>query len=387
LCPFIIQHNLFLTLCSYTTVYSSSENRFEIRGDETVICVKDRSGLTLAKIDTTDLPKVQAFPGTWAAHPGPKGRLYVQGKLRDPQTDEHRTVYLHRWLVDADEDTLVQQAGDPLDCRREKLRVSQKHRSYRRQIERRQTETQRLQYTQALAKRLAARSGFSSAQMWRGLQRHTLAELGPTLEETANRLSGERVASLPSPRVRAGWQHRLPEILAALEDASAELVGRRQVESLFGVSRATAIQILDRFGANLAGNTLVLRRTELLARLRALADDPALSFERERDSSTLAQVGQDSLGELLGEAAQRLRNNRIYAQGEAAVHHRATRFGDFPPEIDLTPTTLHIQFEGLQDLLTKIGLIVYALQNDLESIEHFIGGPALKSRESTSLQT
>lgn len=81
---------------------------------------------------------MQAFPGTWAAHPGPKGRVDIQGKLRNPQTGEHHTVYLHRWIVDADEDTLVQQAGDPLDCRREKLHVSQKRRSYQRQIERRQ---------------------------------------------------------------------------------------------------------------------------------------------------------------------------------------------------------------------------------------------------------
>jgi hypothetical protein len=353
------------------------KNSFEVHGDETVIYVKDRSGLALAKVNTADLPKVQAFPGTWAAHPGPKGRLYVQGKLRNPQTDEHRTIYLHRWIVDADEDTWVQPADDPLDCRREKLQVSRKSRSYERQIQRRQTETERLQYTQALAKRLAARSGLSPAQILRGLQRHTLAQIGPTLEETANRLSGERIAPLPSLRIRAGWQHRLSEILAALEAVPSELVGRRQVEDLFQVSRATAIQILDRFGANLAGNALVLRRTELIARLRALWDDPTVAFERERHSRTLAQVGRDSLGELLGEAAQRLRNNRIYAQGEAAARHQATRFGDFPPEIDLTPTTLHIRFQGLHDFLTKIGLIVYALQNDLESIEHFIDGRPL----------
>jgi hypothetical protein len=356
------------------------KNRFEIRNDETVVYVKDRSGLALAKIDTTDLPKVQAFPGTWAAHPGPKGRLYVQGKIRDAQTDEHRTVYLHRWIVDADENTLVQPAGDPLDYRREQLRVSRKHRSYQRQIERRQTQTERLQYTKALAKRLASHSTYSPAQLLRGLQRRTLDQLDPTLDEAASRLSGERVTSLPPVRFRTGWQHRLPEILAALEAAPGELAGRREVERIFRVSRATAVQILDRFGANLAGNALVLRRTELLGRLRVLADDPAVSFERERHAGTLSQVSQDSLGELLGEAALRLRNNRIYAEGEAAARHRATRFEDFPPEIDLTPFALHIQFKGLQDFLMKIGTVIYALQNDLESIEAFLDSKTQASR-------
>jgi hypothetical protein len=375
---FIIPAQPFSYLPAAIRPYTQGvKNRFEISGTETVIYVKDGSGLALAKIDTADLPKVQAFAGTWTAHPGPKGRLYVQGKLRDQQTDEYRTVYLHRWIVDAGDDTLVQQAGDPLDCRRQSLRVSLKRHSYQRQMERRQSETERLQYTKALAKRLASHSSYSSVHLLRGLQRHTLAALGPTMEEIASRLSGERLASLPPVRVRASWQHRLPEILDALESNSAELIGRRQVESIFDVSRATAIQILDRFGARLAGNALVVGRTELIARLRGLSQDPTLSFERERHSGSLARISRDSLGELLGEAARRLRNNRVYAQGEAAARQRATRFGDFPPEVNLTPTTLHIQFEGLQDFLVKIGAVIYALQNDLEVIDQFLAATGL----------
>ena len=284
---------------------------------------------------------------------------------------------MHRWIVDADEDTLVQQVGDVLDCRREKLRVSRKHRSYQRQqIERRQGETERLQYTKALAKRLAEQSPFSPAGLLRALQRHTLAQLAPRLEETASRLSGERSASLPPLRIRAGWEHRLTDILKALKAVPGELVGRREVERIFGVSRATAIKILDRFGANLAANALVLRRSELVARLQALTADPTVSFERERQAAALALVSRDSLGEFLGEAAQRLRNNATYARGEAAARQQASRFGDFPAETDLTPNTLHIQFQGLQDFLMKVGSVVYALQNDLEAIEAFVDSKA-----------
>jgi len=346
-------------------------------GAETVLYVKHKSGLVLAKIDTADLPKVQAFPGTWAAHPGTKGRLYVQGKLLDAQSGEHRTVYLHRWIVDADEDTLVQQVGDALDCRRAKLRVSCKHRSYQRQIARQPNETERLQYSKALAQRLAKQSGFGSAQLLRALQRHTLSQLAPALEERANRLSGERSVSLPPLRIRAGWEHRLADILNALKAGAGELVGRQEVEQIFGVSRVTAIKILDRFGAKLAANALVLQRSELIDRLQALSRDPTVSFERERHAGTLALVSRDSLGELLGEAAQRLRNNATYARGEAAARLQASRFGDFPAEIDLTPNTLHIQFRGLQDFLMKVGSVVYALQNDLEAIEVFVDSKAL----------
>lgn len=133
------------------------------------------------------------------------------------------------------------------------------------------------------------------------------------------------------------------------------------------------MQLLDRFGAQWAGNALVVRRADLLARLRALAEDPALSFERERHAQTLAEAHRDALGELLGLAAQRLQNqNRTIAEGEAAARQRVARFGHFPAGVDLTKTTLRIEFQGLQDFLQKIGTVVYALQNDLEVIEAFI---------------
>lgn len=348
------------------------KNRFETRGEETIIYLVHRSGVSQARIDTTDLPKVQAFPGTWAAHPGPQDRLYVQGKLRNPQTQEHRTVYLHRWIADADENTLVQPVGDPLDCRRAALRVSRKRHSYQWQLNRRETESERLQYTKALANRVAADSGFAAAPLLRGLQRRTLAELDPALEDTASRLSREHVSSLPPLRIRAGWEHRLEEIIGALEGAPGELIGRRDVERVFQVSRRTAVQILDRFGANLAANALVLPRAKLLERLRRVSQDPAVRFERERHARTVSEASRDSLGEVLGVAAQRLQNNRSYAEGDVAARHRATRFQDFPAEIDLTPSSLHIQFGGLQDFLLKIGAVVYALQNDLETIEGFL---------------
>jgi hypothetical protein len=353
------------------------KNRFEVRDDETVIYARDRSGIALVKIDTDSLPKVQAFSGTWAVHPGPKGRLYVQGKLRDPQTDDHRTVYLHRWVVDADEDTLVQPAGDALDCRRAMLRVSRKRRSYERQIDRRKTETERLQYTKALAKRLVQRTGLDQARVLRHLQRRTLDQLGPEVEEAASRLTSERQPSLPPLRVRAGWEHRIAEILGALQATDKKWLGRAEIERLFAVSRASAVKILDRFGAGFAGNALAIQRDDLIMRVKALLNDPAVSFERERYSSTLATISQDSLRDLLGEAAQQLRNNRTYIHGQDATIHKQSRFVDFPSEIDLTVSSLHIRFGGLQDFLMKIGILVYALQNDLESLERFLCSPSL----------
>ena len=334
-----------------------------------MIYLNDRSGLQFAKIDSADFPTVQKFSGTWALAGAGRRRRYVQGKWYNPQTDRHETVYLHRWIVGADEDTLVQLGRDPLDCRRQNLHVSLKRRSYTRQIERRSTPTDRLQYSKALAARLAQGSPLTSAQVLRGLQRGTL---DANTERTASRLTGKRITSLPPLRVRAGWEHRLPVILEALESSAADLLFRRDVEALFRVSRNTAVKLLDRFGASFYGSALAVARNGLLEALRRIETDPAISFERERHISTLRTATRDELGDALGVAAKRLVGNRSYLQGEAARAHRETRFAQFPESICLTKTELCLQFHGFADFLQQVGLIVYALQNDTDEIEQFL---------------
>jgi hypothetical protein len=222
--------------------------------DETVIWVKDNSGLQGVRIDLADFPRVQSFPGTWALPPGKGAKRYVQGKWRHPETVRPQTVYLHRWIVEAGEDSIVHPGGDPLDCRRQNLEVSLKRRSYIRQIGRRKSETERLAYTRALARKLAESSPpYSPAQLLRALQRGRLAEYGPDVEEAAARLTSERTASLPRLPIRTRWESRLPEILHALASAPCDFISRRQIEILFDVSRMTAMKILDRFGARRAG--------------------------------------------------------------------------------------------------------------------------------------
>lgn len=83
------------------------------------------------------------------------------------------------------------------------------------------------------------------------------------LKEQASRLAGERFPPQPPVRVRAGWEHRIPALLDALEDSSAELIFRRDVERMFGGSRKTAVNRLDRFGArSRVCSAAKLRRTQ-----------------------------------------------------------------------------------------------------------------------------
>jgi len=58
------------------------------------------------------------------------------------------------------------------------------------------------------------------------------------------------------------WLLAVPDAVRQLERLDRDLVTRRDLEKLFGVSRARAAQLMREFGAELAGSSRVLRRAE-----------------------------------------------------------------------------------------------------------------------------
>ena len=97
------------------------KNRYEIRGDTTaVFLVKPRSQKTLETlIATTDLAKVQALDAVYPKWDSTTGSYYAQGYSK-----ETGTVSLHRYLMDAPPDKLVDHVyRNTLDNRRSFLRL------------------------------------------------------------------------------------------------------------------------------------------------------------------------------------------------------------------------------------------------------------------------
>jgi hypothetical protein len=60
------------------------------------------------------------------------------------------------------------------------------------------------------------------------------------------------------------------------------------------------------------------------------------------------------------------------ARDEGARELVSTRFASLPPGVELTPSSLRIEFFGSEDFLRKFGAVVYALHNDYERITEFI---------------
>ena len=98
------------------------KNRFEIRGEVTVIFLRRKDSAPLeSRIDTDDLPIAQTISGRWKAQKDlGTGRFYVLGKHR---SRPDRYVFLHRLILSAKPKMEVDHINhDTLDNRRHNIR-------------------------------------------------------------------------------------------------------------------------------------------------------------------------------------------------------------------------------------------------------------------------
>ena len=86
------------------------------------------------------------------------------------------------------------------------------------------------------------------------------------------------------------WLLAVPDAVRQLEALDRDLLTRRDVEKLFGVSRARAAQLMPMFGAELVGAARVLRRSELLRQLRKYRARAAFRGEEQRRARVVAEL-------------------------------------------------------------------------------------------------
>jgi hypothetical protein len=161
------------------------------------------------------------------------------------------------------------------------------------------------------------------------------------------------------------YAHRLEEAIAVLGSMNTDWIDRRTLEEILAVSKWTAWRILKGCGAGEGpGGALSIRRTDLIERLGALREDRHVAGEilrRERLEANLEGMIRVARGK-----------HKEIAHDEGARELISTRFASLPPGVELTPSSLRIDFFGTEDFLGKFGAVVYALHNDYERISEFI---------------
>ena len=151
------------------------------------------------------------------------------------------------------------------------------------------------------------------------------------------------------------WLLAVPDAIRQLEALDRDLLTRRDVERLFGVSRARAAQLMPMFGAELVGASRVLRRSELLRQLRKYRARAAFRGEEQRRARVVTELRQ-----------ARLSGIRVAVPLEA-------RLAGLPEGVTVEAGRVEVRFAGAKEAVGKLFALAQALTNDYERFETIVG--------------
>jgi hypothetical protein len=159
------------------------------------------------------------------------------------------------------------------------------------------------------------------------------------------------------------WLLAIPDAIRQLEALDRDLLTRRDLERLLGVSKARAARLMHAFGAERTGNARTLARTQLLRALRALRKGAAFRGElnrRERLVTTLRQARIAGLRVPVPSAVLEL------------------RLAGLPAGVTIAPGRIEVQFDGAREAVARLFALAQALTNDYEHFETMVsgGGPS-----------
>ena len=142
------------------------------------------------------------------------------------------------------------------------------------------------------------------------------------------------------------WLSRLPEIRATLERLDTPVLGRAEIEKLFGLRRRQALRLLAPLATLEAGRTALVPRARLLAWLDSLAGKKTVALEQARRCRLDAAL--DTQLETLAREAKARR--RVVDLPEPAADGES-----WPSGISLSaPGELRIRYERAEDLLGRV---------------------------------
>jgi len=151
------------------------------------------------------------------------------------------------------------------------------------------------------------------------------------------------------------WLLHVPQILQHLELFDVPVVDRGSIERLFGLRRRQAIELMHRFGVFQAAKTFIIDRRQLIDKLHAIADGEDFQAEGERKQRLVDAVDQ-------------LRRNRAALDVRIPVSPDVwnRKVESLPFGIALEAGHLHVDFNGAEDLLSKLYDLSQAAVNDFD---------------------
>ena len=162
-------------------------------------------------------------------------------------------------------------------------------------------------------------------------------------------------AKAPKPR----WLLAIPDAIKQLEALDEDLLTRRDIERLFGVSKVRAVQLMTAFGAGRTGHLLTLPRAELLRQLRRHRKRAAFRHEETRREKVVTEIRR-----------ARLTGIRVAVPVEALE----ARLSGLPDGVTVEADRIEVRFSGAPEAVGRLFALAQALVSDYERFEALAGG-------------
>ncbi len=159
----------------------------------------------------------------------------------------------------------------------------------------------------------------------------------------------------------ASWILRIPSIIADVEQLSTPVVDRAMFETLFGVKRRRAIELMQHSGGFRSGNTVMVERRSLLSWLKRLE----LSPDYDREYVRKQKVAQEL------DTLHRCSAGTVIRLPVSADVRQRTPY-DLPSGISLQPGRLIAEFTAPEELFGKLYELAMAAVNDFDGVTQAI---------------
>ena len=153
------------------------------------------------------------------------------------------------------------------------------------------------------------------------------------------------------------WLLSIPDAISQLEQLDRTLLTRRDIERLFGVSKARAATLMQTFGAELTGNQRTLPRTKLLQQLRKHRGRAAFRVEEERRQRLVDELRQ-----------ARLTGIRV----KLPVESLGAKLASLPEGVTVERDRIEVRFDGAKNAVEQLYALAHALVNDYERFEALV---------------
>ena len=158
---------------------------------------------------------------------------------------------------------------------------------------------------------------------------------------------------------RPRWLLALPDAIQQLEALDRTPLTRRDLEALFGVSRARAATLMRAFGAERTGSIRTLPRTALLRQLRRLRTHAPFRGEEARRDRVLTELRQ-------------ARRTGIRVPVPVDAFHG--RLASLPAGVSVSRDRIEVRFTSAKDAVARLFALAQALTNDYDRFETLIEG-------------